>query len=164
MAYSIHQHLAYNLWANTKVADVLRTIDDKIYFQENNSSFSSIAKTVPHIWGAEFIWLTRMQGESLSAWPSANVTDKTEALDGLIKSSSNLVSFIQSKDESFLKSTYAYKNMKGEPFVDPFEDTLFHVVNHSTYHRGQIITMLRQSGIKSVPSTDLIHYLRGVKK
>lgn len=164
MAYSIHQHLTYNLWANTKVADILRTIDDKIYFQENNSSFSSIAKTVLHMWGAEFTWLTRMQGESLSAWPSANVTDKTKALDGLISSSSNLVSFIQSKDESFLKSTYSYKNMKGEPFVDPFEDTLFHVVNHGTYHRGQIITMLRQSGTTTVPSTDLIHYLRGLKK
>ncbi len=164
MAHSLHQHLTYNLWANTKVADVLRTIEDKIYFQENNSSFSSIAKTVLHMWGAEFIWLTRMQGESLSTWPSANITDKTEALDGLITSSANLVSFIQSKDELFLKSTYAYKSMKGEPFVDPFEDTFFHVVNHSTYHRGQIITMLRQSGITSVPSTDLIHYLRGLKK
>ncbi|MBA4053844.1 MAG: hypothetical protein C0490_03955 [Marivirga sp.] len=163
MAYSIHQHLTYNLWANTKVADTLRIIDNSLYFQENNSSFSSIAKTVLHLWGAQFIWLTRMQGESLSEWPSANVTDKEEALDGLIASSSALVSFVKLKDESFLKSMYAYKNMKGEPFVDPYEDTLFHVVNHGTYHRGQIITMLRQGGVATVPSTDLIHYLRTLR-
>jgi len=163
MAYSIHQHVTYNLWANTKVADVLRAIDNSLYFQENNSSFSSIAKTVLHLWGAQFIWLTRMQGESLREWPSANVTDKEEGLDGLILSSASLVSFVKSKNESFLKSTYAYNNMKGEPFVDPYEDTLLHVVNHSTYHRGQIITMLRQGGVKTVPSTDLIHYLRALR-
>ncbi len=164
MAYSIHQHLKYNLWANTTIADALRTIDDSLYFRETGSSFSSISKTVLHVWGAQFIWLTRMQGESLSTWPSAGVTDKEESLDGLVTSSADLVSFAGSKDESFLRSTYAYKSMKGEPFADPYEDTLFHIVNHGTYHRGQIITMLRQGGITSLPGTDLIHYLRTVKK
>ena len=53
--------------------------------------------------------------------------------------------------------------MKGEPFTDSVEDTLFHVVNHSTYHRGQIITMLREAGETKVVSTDLIHYLRSLK-
>ena len=59
---------------------------------------------------------------------------------------------------------YAYKNLKGDPFEDRIEDTLFHVVNHSTYHRGQIITMLREAGVAKVVSTDLIHYLRTLKK
>lgn len=164
MAYSIHEHLTYNLWANTKIAEALRIIDDKLYMQDNNSSFSSIAKTVLHLWGSQFIWLRRMQGESLSEWPSANITDKEESLAGLIVSSAELVSFVKSKDESFLKSTYAYKNMKGEPFADSYEDTLFHIVNHGTYHRGQIITMLRQGGITTLPGTDLIHYLRSLRK
>lgn len=165
MAYSIQQHLSYNRWANTKIADVLRNIEDIIYFQENKSSFPSIAKTVLHLWGAQYIWLKRLQGESLRTWLSADSKDdKKDSLDGLIQSSIDLELFAISKDESFLTSAYTYKNMKGEPFEDRYEDTLFHVVNHGTYHRGQIITMLREAGETTLPSTDLIHYLRGSKK
>ncbi len=162
--YSIHKHLTFNAWANTKTAEVLREVEDEIYFRENNSSFSSIAKTVQHMWGAQFIWLKRMEGESLGAFPHIGVTDKMVSLEGLVKSSEEIQRFIESKDEAFLSSTYAYKNMKGDPFEDSYEETLFHVVNHSTYHRGQIITMLREAGVKNVVSTDLIHYLRGLKK
>lgn len=165
MAYSIQQHLTYNAWANKSTADVLRTVDDTIYFQENKSSFPSIAKTVLHIWGAQYIWLKRLQGESLSTWPAPEFKDnKNESLNGLIQSSNEIVTFAASKDELFLTSMYAYKNMKGEPFEDPYEDTLFHVVNHGTYHRGQITTMLREAGVTKLASTDLIHYLRTLRK
>lgn len=165
MSYSIRKHLAYNTWANTKIAEVLRAVSDEIYFKENKSSFPSIAKTVLHIWGAQFIWLKRMQGESLTTWPNDdNQNNKNGQLDGLIQSSQDIFSFIVSKDEVFLSSLYSYTNMKGEPFRDSVEDSLFHVVNHSTYHRGQIITMLREAGVTKVAGTDLIHYLRLLPK
>jgi len=165
MAYSIKKHLAYNQWANTKVADVLREIEDQIFFQDNKSSFPSIAKTVLHIWDAQHIWVKRMQGNSQSKWPSASFKgSKDDSLNGLVESSSELSEFLQTKPKSFLSTLYAYKNMKGEPFENTYEDTLFHVVNHSTYHRGQIFSMLREAGMKQLPSTDLIHYLRSVIK
>lgn len=165
MAYSIEQHLTYNAWANTKIADLLRTVEDTIYFQDNKSSFPSIATTVLHIWGAQYIWLKRMQGESLSTWPVLDFKDnKNKSLDGLVESSNDIVVYVASRDKSFLTATYAYKNMKGEPFEDPYENTLFHIVNHGTYHRGQITTMLRQAGVTTLASTDLIHYLRGLNK
>ena len=164
MAYYIHKHLIFNVWANTKTADVLREISDEIYFKENKSSFPSIGKTVVHIWGAQNIWLKRMQGESLTTWPhQADQDSKEGQLNGMVQSSQNILDFIKSKDEAFLSSLYSYTNMKGEPFRDPVEDTLFHVVNHSTYHRGQIITMLREAGVTKVSSTDLILYLRAQK-
>jgi uncharacterized damage-inducible protein DinB len=165
MAYSIKRHLAYNEWANTKIADVLREVEDQIFFLDNKSSFPSIAKTVLHIWDAQHIWVKRMQGSSQSNWPSASFKgSKDDSLNGLIESSSELSAFLRAKPKSFLSTLYPYKNMKGEPFENTYEDTLFHVVNHSTYHRGQIITMLREAGLKQLPSTDLIHYLRSVVK
>lgn len=162
--YSIHKHLTFNVWANAKTAELLREVEDDIYFQENKSSFSSIAKTVLHMWGAQFIWLKRMEGVSLSAFPNMEVKDKMISLDGLVKSSEDILTLIESKNETFLTSVFSYKTMKGDPFSDSIEDTLFHVVNHSTYHRGQIITMLREAGVANVVSTDLIHYLRTLKK
>jgi len=165
MAYNIQTHIAYNAWATMQIANVLRMVDDEIYFKTNKSSFPSVAKTVQHVWGAQEIWLTRMKGESLSAWPNARFENsKSGSLDGLVRSSDDFVGFVRSVDESFLEKTYAYKNMKGEPFEDTYEETLFHVVNHGTYHRGQIITMLREAGVTTVTSTDLILYLRALKK
>ena len=161
MAYSLQTHLAYNAWANEKIAGVLRTTTDEIFFRQTGSSFSSIAETVKHIWGAQFIWLMRLQGKSLREWPTNNLgAVKEKLVEGLIQSSADLVVFISSFDQMRLSELYAYTNMKGDPFRDSYEETLYHVVNHSTYHRGQIITMLRQSGVEDVVGTDLIHYLR----
>ena len=165
MSYSIYKHLTFNIWANTKTAEVLTEVNDEIYYRENKSSFPSIAKTVLHMWGAQNIWLKRLQGESLAAWPyQIEQESKAGQLAGLVQSSQNILDFVTSKDDAFLSSLYSYTNMKGEPFTDSVEDTLFHVVNHSTYHRGQIITMLREASITKVVSTDLIQYLRSLPK
>ena len=164
MAYSILTHLAYSEWANTKFADLLLTVDDDLFFRSNKSSFPSIAKTVLHINDAQLVWLSRLKGQGLSSWPSENFQgNKADALAWLVQSSKDLTSFISSKGGSFLQTKYAYKNMKGDLFEDPVEDTLFHIVNHGTYHRGQIIMMLREMNITKLIGTDLIHYLRTLK-
>lgn len=164
MSYSALQHLVYNEWANSKFADLLLAVDDILYFQPTKSSFPSLAKTVLHISDSQQIWLKRMQGVSFTTWPSSTFNGtKKDALSGLVQSSKNLVEFIKSKEESFLTSTYSYQNLKGDPFAGPIEHTLFHIVNHSTYHRGQITTMLREFGVTQLVGTDLIHYLRSIK-
>jgi len=165
MANSIITHLTYNTWANAKVTDVLREVSDDIYFHENKSSFPSIAKTILHIWGAQDVWLNRLKGVSLSAWPQLDKQNtRLGSLDGLVRSSAELHDFVKSKGDGFLTTRYAYKNLKGDPFEDKVEDTLFHIVNHGSYHRGQITTMLREANIEKVASTDLIHYLRTLHK
>ena len=164
MAYSLQKHLLYNEWANSQFAEVLRNVDDAVYFLPAKSSFASIAKTVIHMWGAQHVWYRRFEGESLGSFPVRDETDKHGALDGLIQSSNEILKFVESKDDAFLSSTYAYNNLKGDPFEDSYEETLYHIVNHGTYHRGQIVTMLREAGVTSFVSTDLIHYLRTLKK
>jgi uncharacterized damage-inducible protein DinB len=161
MAYNLTNHLLFNHWANVQVAETIRLITDEDFVSEGKSSFPSISKTVAHMWGAQYIWLRRMHGESIRNAPMSTMQlTKDEALDGLIKSSHDFIDFVKSKDGEFLASRYRYNNLKGEPFEDSYEDTLFHVVNHSTYHRGQLINMLRDLGITSLPGTDLIHFLR----
>lgn len=86
--------------------------------------------------------------------------NKGAALQALIESSQDLQQFVQHKTAAELDHLFPYKNLKGDPFESTFTDTLFHVVNHGTYHRGQIITMLREAGVEKVVSTDLIHFIR----
>jgi len=161
MSYSIVRHLEFNAWANGQLAQVMKPLSEEAFYRENNGSFPSLAKTTLHIWGAQYIWYRRMQGESLRQAPMvAQPPAKAELLDGLLQSSADFVTFVKSKDAHFLSSRYQYTNMRGDHFEDAYEETLFHIVNHGSYHRGQLTNMLREVGVTKLPGTDLIHYLR----
>ena len=71
-----------------------------------------------------------------------------------------LADFISAKGEAFLTEQIDYKTMKGDAYSNTAEEILVHVINHGTFHRGQVITMLRELGFTQFPSTDLITFLR----
>jgi uncharacterized damage-inducible protein DinB len=159
--HTILKHLNYNAWANQKIVEFLADADDKLLDTEIKSSFPSIRKTLMHIWGAQEIWLLRLQGQSLSKWPAQDFTgDTNELLSAFVANSQELAIFAASKDAAFLQSRIDYKNMAGQEFSSGVDEILFHVVNHGTFHRGQIITMLRELGFTSFESQDLITFLR----
>jgi uncharacterized damage-inducible protein DinB len=159
--YTIQKHLTYNAWASTKIVEILSNADEKIFDAEVKSSFPTIKKTLLHIWDAEQIWLERMKGNVVTTWPSANFTGgKDELLKGYAESSKSLAEFISTKDRAFLDSTISYKNMKGVEYTNIIEEILFHVVNHGSFHRGQLVTMLRELGFDKFQMQDLIAFLR----
>jgi uncharacterized damage-inducible protein DinB len=159
--YSIHKHLQYNLWANGKIVEILTNTEERFLDLEVKSSFPSVKKTVLHIWDAEQIWFTRIQGGVMQGWPSENFKGgKEELLKAFLEQSQKYVDFFADKDNSFIEGSIHYKNMKGVEFTNKLEDILFHVVNHGTFHRGQIITMLRELGFDSFPVQDLIAFAR----
>jgi uncharacterized damage-inducible protein DinB len=159
--YTIQKHLQYNAWADGKIAEILSNVDDKLLDKEIISSFPSIRKTVFHIWDAEQLWLGRLKGETFKGWPSAGFKGDTKALmEGYQLTSRELCDLAAGKQPEYFAGFINYKNTKGIEFTNSIEDILFHVVNHGTYHRGQLITMLRQQGIENFPGQDLIAYVR----
>lgn len=165
MSYTIGQHLAYSVWATERLKETLDAVDEAILFSEVKSSFSSIAKTLLHAWDAEVIWLKRLQGVSLDSWPSQNFKGgKKELLGGIVQSAKNLAAFVESKGVDYVSTTVQYKNLKGDLFENRVDDMLFHVVNHGTYHRGQVTTLLHQLGVTKIKGMDIIYYLRELNK
>jgi len=159
--YTIQKHLQFNTWANAKIVEILANVDENFFDVEVKSSFPSIRKTIHHIWDAEQIWFTRLKGGEASTWPSATFTGgKDELLKGFLAGTKELTAFVASKDRAFLESKLIYKNTKGIEFSNVVEEILFHVVNHGSFHRGQLITMLRELGFEKFPTQDLIAYLR----
>ena len=159
--YTIQKHLQYNAWAHGKMVETLSNLAEKLFDAEIISSFPSIRKTLFHIWDAEQIWLTRLQGGTASGWPSANFKGDTKALlQGYVTTSNQLAQFVADKEPEYFEQLLHYKNTKGIEFSNPIEDILFHVVNHGSYHRGQLTTMLRQLGIDKIAPQDLIAYVR----
>jgi uncharacterized damage-inducible protein DinB len=165
MTHNLTQHLAFNLWANERIGHLVMAQSDTQLDLEQKNSFTSINKTLLHIWDAEVIWLTRLKGGTVSDWPSKNFKgSKTEMLHGFIKNSTDLLTFVREKGEAFQPQTIVYKNMKGEAYKNTVEEILFHLVNHGTYHRGQIITLLHGAGVTQMVSTDLITWFRECKR
>ena len=169
MPYTMLTHLNYSIWATAKLSEIIENVDESILKKETGSSFPTIEKTILHIWDAELIWFKRLQGVSLTEWPSKDFNGDREALiSGWIDNCIALKDFVESKGEDYLSTVIEYKNTSGKAYSNTVEEMLYHVVNHGTFHRGQIITMLRANGItqlgvnEETSSTDLITYLRTV--
>ncbi len=158
------RYLRYNIWANARFIEVLRRLSDEQHDKVIPSSFPSIRETVNHMWGAEDIWLQRLQKREDQVWRVPDFKgDIQEACDIWEEASDTLLQFAQSiPDDAGFSGTIHVVNMKGEHYDDVISDVLQHVANHATYHRGQLVTMLRQAGVTAIPSSDYTIYVRGL--
>ncbi|QDW27893.1 DinB family protein [Pedobacter sp. KBS0701] len=150
---------AYNSWADEKAMDWLSQITDEQWEQVNVSSFSSIRQTAVHIASAEKIWIDFWTGAPDPVYLSANFNGtKTELMDIWKAASIGLEHYINSHlEEDFMRSvSFIYPN--GNIGQMPYYQTFAHIVNHSTYHRGQLVTLLRQAGYSRFSSIDLATY------
>lgn len=162
--YSLNKHLGYTVWATTKLSQILEKADESMLKKETPSSFNTIEKTILHIWDAEIAWFKRLHGISITEWPSKDFKGDTKAmLTGWQQSGIDFKEYVESQGPDYLAKQIDYKNTAGKPFSNTVEEIIYHVVNHGTFHRGQIITMLRANGFTDVGSTDLITYLRETK-
>lgn len=158
------RYLRYNIWANAQFIQILRGLSDKQLDQEILSSFPSIRKTVNHMWGAEDIWLQRLQRVENQVWRVPDFKGGIqEACDIWEEASLSLLHFAQHiEDDAGFADSIHVVNMKGGHYDDVISEVLQHVVNHATYHRGQLVTMMRQAGVTTIPGTDYTIYVRGL--
>ena len=151
----------YNHWANERVCSKIKVSGLSILDTETKSSFSTIRKTLYHIWDAETIWYKRLNGESLYFWPSEKFNDSFDDFIWQFLSGSMLLNvYINGKTYAELLADITYSNTKGIKYKNQIAGIIQHCLNHSTHHRGQIYTMLRGFGISDLPSIDYITFLR----
>jgi uncharacterized damage-inducible protein DinB len=149
---------AYNSWANRRVLDACAPLNAAQLIQNLHSSFPSVRDTLAHIMLAEWLWLERWQGRS-PAFPTENFAELASIRARWQKIDGDLNTFIQQLSAVDLDRVVEYRNTKGHAFSNPMWQMLQHLVNHGTYHRGQITTMLRQLGATPL-TTDLIAFYR----
>ena len=151
----------FNTWANGRVCDWLDKISDEQWKQPLISSFNSIYETILHVAGSEKVWLERLQRKSNPEMFSGAFTgSKAELLATWKNLSLDFKNLIEQMSEDQFQQNLLYKNTKGIEYNQPYYQLLAHVFNHSTYHRGQVVTMLRQVGFTDVNSTDMTTYFR----
>lgn len=151
----------YNVWANRKIIDFVKKAGPAKAETTLISSFPTIHLTLLHIWDAQFIWYERLNGRSPLTWPGKEFNgDLNDLSDGLSRSSDDLVAYCDALTSDDLESSLTYHNTKGLSFENTRQEILSHLFNHGTFHRGQVVTMLRNTGFTDLEQTDLIEYYR----
>jgi uncharacterized damage-inducible protein DinB len=160
----LKQYSAYNLWAHQRIIDVILSLPEETCTVELPSSFNSLHKTILHMWDAESAWWQRMKMQERVIKPSENFSGNTkEVTQGLLQQSRQWEEWVSSASDLSLDHVFQYYTNKTEHVKMPVWQMLLHVFNHGTYHRGQLINMLRQSGQEKLPSTDFSFYTRNRK-
>jgi uncharacterized damage-inducible protein DinB len=156
----IRDLFAFNRWANDRMRGAIAALSDEEFARDLKSSYPSIRDTMLHIMGSEWVWLMRWMDNSPSSAPAEWTTfgrPQIEVEWAAIEAAHS--AYVKELTDGDLDRVVTYTNFKGETFSQPLWHLMRHMVNHSTYHRGQITTMLRQLGRDAV-ATDLVVYFR----
>jgi uncharacterized damage-inducible protein DinB len=150
----------YNLWANRRTLDACAVLTNEQFARDLGSSFCSVRDTLVHIYGAEWVWSERIAGRSPSSLPTdVTFPDFAAVRAKLVEMDTHYVDFTGKITSQDLQRVIRYRSFAGDELSNPLWQALQHLANHGAYHRGQVVTMLRQLGAKPV-STDLIGFYR----
>lgn len=155
----------YNYWARDQQLAVCEGLSPENFVRPLGSSYSSLRDTLVHLVGAEWVWLERWRGHSPTAHDAAQFAPEKFATVAAVRNrwatvERDLRGYLSGLTEEALARPLTYTNLKGEQWTYPLGQTLLHIVNHQTYHRGQVTTMLRQVGARPVP-VDFLVFLDG---
>ena len=154
------KYLYYNLWANRKVVDYLNKKPQEDLDVAIPSSFPSLRKTILHIWDAEILWLARLQDGHFPHLPGKHFSGSNyEMFEGLLQASENFIRLCEPQDALFFQKKHSFLTLSDGETTQSCSDMIHHCMNHSTYHRGQLITMMRQLGYTDPPHLDFLVYL-----
>jgi len=157
----LSQFAAYNIWANQKLLEIVLNLSEEQQKKELPSSFKNLYTTVLHMWDAESAWWQRMKLQERIVVPSENFNGTMkDVCNGLLQQNQQWQDWVDSASEPLLEHVFQYYNSKKEHFKQPLFQMLLHVFNHGTYHRGQLVNMLRQLGVEKIPQTDFIVWSR----
>jgi uncharacterized damage-inducible protein DinB len=153
--------IEYNYWARDRLLEAVDLLPPYQFTRDLGGSFRSVRDTLAHLYGAEWIWYQRWMGESPAALPAADrFADSASVAAAWRDIEVQIRAYFERLDDRALTRVIEYRSTAGVPGASMLWHMLQHVVNHSTYHRGQVTTMLRQLGARPPKSMDLIAFYR----
>ncbi|MGE0704619.1 MAG: DinB family protein [Vicinamibacterales bacterium] len=157
----LRELLNYHYWARDRVLSAAGALTQEQYLRDLGSSFRSVRDTLVHTFGAEWNWYQRWQGISpTSLLPFDDYPDVDSLRTAWTAHEAKVRAFVEQQGGAAVDQVFEYRSLGGIPSASRFGHMVQHVVNHATYHRGQVTTMLRQLGASPPKAMDLIAYYR----
>lgn len=146
----------YNYWARDQQFSVCRGLTRRQFNQQVDGSFPSIRQTVTHMALVEWVWRERWEGRAPDKMPGDHDLNTAEELQNyMLAEERRMREFLSGLDEPQLAKTISYVNFQGETWSYALWRMLVHLVNHQSYHRGQVTNFLRALGVKP-PKVDFL--------
>ena len=152
--------IAFQSWRREKVSELLQEVDEKIFSEQLHGSFGSLYIILNHLVWAEKVWLGRVDRDTVATMKPTNVAGLLEMWREVNAKWTQVVQ--QASTEDVLREI-EYFTSTGDGFKNSVLEIVIHMVDHSTYHVGQMMNAIRGFGIEPV-STNYIHYLRAKGK
>lgn len=153
--------LDYHYWARDRVLDAVSALTPDLLTREMGGSFRNLHETLVHIYSGEVAWHQRWIGLSPTAHvdPStiadvATLRERWTALEMQVRE------FVQTAGDAGVNRLFDYQTFAGARGQSTLGDMTRHLVNHASYHRGQVTMLLRQLGAPPPKAMDLMHFLR----
>ncbi len=164
LVFLIKDYAAYNLWANKRLVDWLKTKSSDAVERIVSSSFPSLRLTLVHIWDVERSWLGNLlQVQTESNYGKDYDGTLEEVFEAVVKQSEALDAYVQSLTETSLQEGCKFmvpiRWPEWDEFIRPRFEVIQHSLTHSAYHRGQVITIARNVGLTDAPNTDYMTYM-----
>jgi uncharacterized damage-inducible protein DinB len=160
----IRHLVAYSAWASNRVFDAVTPIPGEDLMRDLKSSHKSIHGTLVHMVSAERIWLSRVQGAAEAPILEGTDVPTLASLRAVWEQVGyDMARFLGGITDKKLQESITARSPKGEMYTHTIGQVISHVVDHSTYHRGQVITLMRQLGVVP-PNTGMITFFRETSK
>lgn len=151
---------AFNSWADNRILDAVMAMPADRAMQDMKSSHGGIHGTLVHIVASEKMWLSRWTGKPDAKFLSAAEAPTVEAVKTVwVAVGFETARFLGTMSDRKLQEAFTMKTSKGETYTHFYWQAFQHMVDHCSYHRGQVVTMMRQQGI-APPTTGLINFYR----
>jgi len=159
----------YNEWMNARLYSAAGRLPTSVLQEDKKAYFGSILGTLNHIMVGDILWLKRFAlhpSQPKSLEPIRNVTAPT-SLDEILcqdfqtlsqeraKLDALIIAWANELADPDLESDLSYRSTKGIVSTRNLGSLIMHFFNHQTHHRGQVTTLLFQSGV-DVGITDLV--------
>jgi uncharacterized damage-inducible protein DinB len=155
---------AFNSWASNRIFDAVAGLPDADVMKDLKASHASIHGTLLHMVGAEKIWLSRWAGKPDARLIVSGDAPTLAAVRRVWEETGfAMAKFLGTMTDAKLKDTFTMTTATGAAFTHSYGQAIQHVVDHSTYHRGQVVLLLRQLG-HTPPGTGLIAFYRETAK
>jgi uncharacterized damage-inducible protein DinB len=147
----------YNTWANGRVFDAVARVGPAQFVREVGGSYPSLRACLTHIVSAEWLWLRRWKGRSPKRlWSPGDFPRVDELRARWIEVEAEQAAFVSLLTDDALERSVSYVGLQGRTWEYALWRQMLHVVNHSSYHRGQATLLLRLLGATPAPTDFLV--------
>ena len=162
MTFDVLRNLVdYHYWARDRLLVAVDALSEEQLRRPLGNSFSSVFDTVVHLCGADWIWRSRWEGTSPMALPAPELySDLAKLREAWEDEERRIRAILNRLGPDGVARPIEYQGWDGRRQAQPFWQMLQHLVNHGSYHRGQVTTMLRQMDVPPPKSMDLIAFYR----